>query len=73
MLVVLVLLLIAFHIVRQGAPAISVGFLTSLPSMGGRDGGIAPFLVSTVAVTTVALATALPIAVGLSRSFLSTA
>ncbi len=48
-------------IVVQGLPHLSWTFLTEEPVNAGRAGGIAPILVSTVLILTVALAAAVPL------------
>jgi phosphate transport system permease protein len=50
-LVALPILLVVAGIVAQGAPAISVEFLTAMPSDGMRAGGIWPAIVGTVSLT----------------------
>ncbi|MEP1289319.1 MAG: ABC transporter permease subunit [Nitratireductor sp.] len=62
--VVFVLAAIVVHVVTRGAALVSWDFLTTAPRAAGRAGGIAPVLVSTAAVTAVALAAALPLAGG---------
>lgn len=49
-------------VVGKGLQALSIAFLLAVPADAGRSGGIAPILVSTLAIVTVSLATALPMA-----------
>jgi phosphate transport system permease protein len=49
-------------VIGQGAQALSFEFLFSVPRDAGRAGGIAPVLVSTLAIVGVSLAAALPLA-----------
>lgn len=51
-------------VVRHGAGALSWSFLTDGPADAGRAGGIAPILVSTVAILAVCLAACVPLGVG---------
>lgn len=64
--VVAAFLTIAAHVVVRGLPEVSLDFLTTAPRRSGRAGGIAPILVSTAAVTGLALAVAIPIALGIA-------
>lgn len=54
---------ILIDIAIAGLPAISWRFLTEAPRNAGRDGGIAPIIVSTVLVLAVAMAVAVPLGV----------
>lgn len=49
-------------VLGNGVQALSIDFLLSVPEDAGRSGGIAPILVSTLAIVAVSLATALPMA-----------
>jgi phosphate transport system permease protein len=60
----LVLFLIIAHILVEGLPYISLGFLTGSPQHMGRDGGIFPTIVGTLALTAVAIIIATPLGVG---------
>ncbi len=51
-------------IVAQGLGQISLAFLLAEPSNAGREGGIAPMLVSTLLILGVCLAIALPLGLG---------
>jgi phosphate transport system permease protein len=51
LLTVIPIVLIVFHIVSQGLPAISIEFLTGYPSDGMRSGGILPAIVGTILLT----------------------
>lgn len=53
-------------LVGQGAGHVDWRFLTSAPSKAGREGGIFPIVVSTLWILTVAMTTAVPIAIGTS-------
>ena len=48
----------------HGVGAISWGFLTELPRNAGRDGGIAPIIVSTALILAVCLTASVPIGLG---------
>ncbi len=63
-LVVLALAWVLWDVARQGLAHLSWTYLLSEPSNSGRAGGIAPIIVSTLAILAVALATALPLGVG---------
>ncbi|MGI9501327.1 MAG: PstA family ABC transporter permease [Geminicoccaceae bacterium] len=58
--VVVVFGLIIVDILLLGLPKITPDFLLDSPSQGGRSGGIAPIIVSTVLVTFIAIASAVP-------------
>lgn len=49
-------------VLSNGAQALSIEFLTQSPSDAGRGGGILPILASTLAIVSVSLAAALPLA-----------
>lgn len=51
-------------LVQQGADHLSWDFLSSEPERAGRDGGIAPILVSTLLVLAISLSAALPLGIG---------
>lgn len=51
------------HVLLHGASALSFSFLIADPSDAGREGGIAPILVSTVAIVAICMVVALPIGV----------
>jgi len=51
-------------IVVQGLPSLSWTFLTESPRNAGREGGIAPIIVSTLLVLGVAIVAAVPLGVG---------
>lgn len=53
-----------FDVVREGLTGLSWSFLTESPRDAGRQGGIAPMLVSTAAVLSVCLLVSLPIGLG---------
>ncbi len=53
-------------IVVEGAPQLSVAFLTEHPTDAGRSGGILSVLVSTALILLVCMATAIPISVGVA-------
>ncbi|WP_255988462.1 phosphate ABC transporter permease PstA [Chitinolyticbacter albus] len=62
LLVVAVLLWPLLIVVLEGSHALSLEFFTQSPSDAGRSGGILPILVSTLAIVSVSLAAALPLA-----------
>lgn len=62
--VVLALGWVLWDVLRLGAVQLSWSYLTSLPGNSGRAGGIAPIIVSTLAIVALALAIALPLALG---------
>lgn len=63
-LVTAVFLWILGDLIWQGAGQISWEFLTTVPGNAGREGGIAPILVSTLLILGVCIIVSLPIAVG---------
>lgn len=63
-LVVAPIILIAFYIVRQGLPAISLEFLFAIPREGMRAGGIFPALVGTLVLTFGTAISAIPLGIG---------
>lgn len=60
------LLAILGHVIWQGLSHIDLGFLLSTPEKGGRSGGIAPIIVSTFAVTGIALVVSVFVGVGIA-------
>jgi phosphate transport system permease protein len=60
----IVLFLIIVHILVEGLPYASLEFLTGSPLRMGREGGIFPTIVGTLALTAVAVAIATPLGVG---------
>ncbi|KSV75213.1 hypothetical protein N185_17690 [Sinorhizobium sp. GW3] len=65
-LVVVALALIVFHVLQRGMPRLDWEFLTSNPLRGGREGGIAPIIVSTVSVTAIAILVSCPLGIGIA-------
>lgn len=65
-LVIAVLVAIVLHVLLAGLSQVDWTFLTANPLKSGRAGGIAPFLVSTLAVTGIALLAAVPIGTGIA-------
>lgn len=63
-----IFLWIVLSIVSQGLGQLSLGFLLSEPINAGREGGIAPILISTLLILGVCLAIALPL--GLATALL---
>lgn len=59
-----VLAIVVLLIMVRGLPSISIGFLTGSPENLGRDGGIFPTIVGTVALGLVSLLIATPLGVG---------
>ncbi|PKM30055.1 MAG: phosphate ABC transporter, permease protein PstA [Gammaproteobacteria bacterium HGW-Gammaproteobacteria-11] len=55
-----------FTVFSNGFQALSLDFLITSPSDAGRSGGIAPILVSTLAIVLVSLIAALPLAFGVA-------
>jgi len=62
-LVILPVIFIVFIIIQKGISAISWEFLTAMPKMGMREGGIFPAIVGTIYLVTGTLAFALPLGV----------
>lgn len=54
---------VLWYVVRQGLPLWSWDYLTGPTAQAGRSGGIAPILVSTLAILAVALLVALPLGI----------
>lgn len=65
-LVVVALALIVLHVLQRGIPRLDWEFLISNPARGGREGGIAPIIVSTISVTAIALVVACPLGIGIA-------
>ena len=61
-----VFLWIIFSILSQGIGQLSLSFLLTEPANAGREGGIAPILVSTLLILGVCLVIALPLGLGTS-------
>ncbi len=51
-------------VLTHGAPHLSAELLTTAPADAGRDGGIAPILVSTLLILGVCMAVAVPLGIG---------
>jgi phosphate transport system permease protein len=64
MATVAVLAIIVLYIMSNGLKHINPAFFTQKPVSMGREGGIAPFIKSTIYVTSVALAIAAPVGIG---------
>ncbi len=58
------IVLIILHIYSQGAPAISLEFLTDFPRDGMRDGGILPALIGTIWLTIGTAIVSVPLGIG---------
>ncbi len=58
------ILLVVAHIVVQGAPAISLAFLTEMPRAGMRQGGVLPAILGTFWLTLGTGALAVPLGIG---------
>jgi phosphate transport system permease protein len=63
LIVVIPVILILAILVQRGWPAISWSFLTEMPRMGMRAGGIFPAIVGTLCLVAVAISVALPLGV----------
>lgn len=61
--VLLLLAIIILDIVMKGLPNISLDFITSAPSMGGREGGIMPAIVGTLELMAGTAVIALPLGI----------
>ncbi len=59
-----VMTLILFQVLREGLPQLSLGFFLNTPKDMGREGGILPTIIGTVALTAVAILVATPLGVG---------
>src|SRR3989338_7474517 len=62
-LVILPVIFIVFIIIQKGGRAISWEFLTAMPKMGMREGGIFPAIVGTIYLVLGTLVFALPLGV----------
>lgn len=65
-LVVAALIAVVAHVLWSGFSSVSLSFLLEAPSRAGRAGGIAPMIVSTLAVAIIALLTAVPVGVAIA-------
>ena len=65
-LVIGILLAIIGHTVLSGLSNVNLRFILEAPLKSGRAGGIAPIIVSTIIVTSVALAVAVPVGCGIA-------
>lgn len=64
-LATLPLILILFHLIREGASALSVNFFTQMPQpVGAPDGGVANAIVGTLVLIGIAASIGLPVGVG---------
>ena len=61
---ILILAIIIVYILAQGLPYISLGFLTGRPEAQGREGGILPTILGTLALGALSLVIAVPLGVG---------
>jgi len=59
-----VMILILLQVLREGLPHLSLGFFFDTPRDMGREGGILPTIIGTMALTAVALFIATPLGVG---------
>ena len=59
-----VMVLILFQVLREGLPSLSLRFFLDSPKDMGREGGILPTIIGTVALTAVAILVATPLGVG---------
>lgn len=64
LLTLAVLIFIVVYILWQGLPVVNVEFLTRNPARMGREGGIFPTIVGTIALTAVAVFIATPLGLG---------
>ncbi|MBX2864606.1 MAG: phosphate ABC transporter permease PstA [Leptolyngbyaceae cyanobacterium MAG.088] len=62
--ITVIFLWVVLSIVGQGLGQLSLEFLLTEPMNAGRDGGIAPMLISTLLILVVCLAVALPLGLG---------
>ena len=61
---VAVLVIVVYSVVRKGAPALSIGFLTQdLPQFGQQGGGIGPAIVGSAIIIAISTAIAMPLGV----------
>lgn len=63
-LTLLVMVWILFQVLRAGLPLITINFLFDYPQEMGRQGGIFPTIIGTIALTVIALIVATPLGVG---------
>jgi phosphate transport system permease protein len=63
LIVIIPVVLILVILVQRGLPAISWQFLTEMPRMGMRAGGILPAIIGTLCLVAVAISVALPLGV----------
>lgn len=63
-LTILVLAVIIVYILGQGLPHLSLGFLLEWPHAQGREGGIFPTIIGTLALGALSLVLAVPLGVG---------
>jgi phosphate transport system permease protein len=61
--VIIPIIIIIFLIIKEGAPAISLEFLTSMPKNHMREGGILPAIIGTLYLVTFSISVALPIGI----------
>lgn len=61
---ILILAVIVLYILSQGLPYVSLGFLTGAPEAQGREGGILPAILGTLALGGLSLLIAVPLGVG---------
>ena len=61
---ILILAIIIVYVLAQGLPYISLGFLTGRPEAQGREGGILPTILGTLALGALSLVIAVPLGVG---------
>lgn len=59
-----VLFFIVFFVLERGLPHVTWTFLTSPPANSGREGGVLPMIVGTLAVTALGVSVALPLGLG---------
>ena len=58
------MILILFHVLREGLPSLRLRFFLDSPKEMGREGGILPTIIGTMALTLVAVLVATPLGVG---------
>jgi phosphate transport system permease protein len=61
---IMILAIIVTYILVQGLPQVSLGFLTGRPEAQGREGGILPAILGTLALGALSLVLAVPLGVG---------
>ena len=64
LLTILILAIIVVYILVQGLPYTGLGFLTGRPEAQGREGGILPAILGTLALGALSLVIAVPLGVG---------